>query len=81
MGTKDDLHQKFTENESSLIREVKYQADREVLEVRLAQETGEERVYFYEEVPRWAVVDFLAADSKGRYYNRNIKGEYETFSH
>lgn len=72
-------HQKFTAEESSVIREVKYNPRREVIEVRIEQQSGEERVYFYEDVPEELYFDFLAADSKGRFYNNNIKGEYTVF--
>lgn len=31
-------------------------------------------VYRYFDVPRWHYQEFLAADSKGRYFGRNIRG-------
>lgn len=33
-------------------------------------------VYRYFEVPRWQYQEFLAADSKGRYFGRNIRGHF-----
>lgn len=33
-------------------------------------------VYRYFDVPRWQYQEFLAADSKGRYFGRNIRGRF-----
>ena len=33
-------------------------------------------VYRYFDVPRWQYQEFLAADSKGRYFGRNIRGYF-----
>lgn len=69
----------FTREESSVIREAEYHPERSVLEIRIEQKDGQERVYFYEEVPEYVYVDLLASASKGRFYNSSIKGVYETF--
>lgn len=65
----------FTEDDSSFVREIGYDKDRQVLEVRIDQ-GNQERVYMYEDVPTEEFHWFLAADSLGRYYNNNIKGVY-----
>lgn len=70
---------KFTPEESSVIREAEYHPERSVLEIRIEQKEGQERVYFYQEVPEYVYVDLLASSSKGRFYNASIKGVYETF--
>jgi len=33
-------------------------------------------VYRYFDFPRWQYQEFLAADSKGRYFGRNIRGHF-----
>jgi KTSC domain len=33
-------------------------------------------VYRYFDVPRWQYQEFLAADSKGQYFGRNIRGQF-----
>lgn len=33
-------------------------------------------VYRYFDVPRWQYQEFLGADSKGRYFGRNIRGHF-----
>jgi hypothetical protein len=33
-------------------------------------------VYRYFDVPRWQYQEFLAADSKGRYFGRHIRGRF-----
>ena len=33
-------------------------------------------IYRYYEVPQWQYQEFLAADSKGRYFGRNIRGRF-----
>ena len=35
-------------------------------------------VYRYFDVPRWQYQEFLAADSKGQYFGRNIRGHFRT---
>lgn len=75
----EEYHKKDVE--SSLIKEIKYNTERNVLEVRLRQENREDRVYFYENVPKEAAIDFLNAESYGSHYNKHIKNnpEFGTF--
>lgn len=73
------LQETFDKDESSFVREVKYDLDREVLEVRLEQDNKEDRVYFYEEVPKEEFDNLVSAESKGRYFNRNIKNNFTSF--
>jgi hypothetical protein len=58
--------------ESSAIRTVGYDPDRALLEL----EFHSGRVYRYHEVPRSVYRRFMAAESKGRYFNLAIKPEY-----
>jgi hypothetical protein len=37
---------------------------------------GSGEVYRYFDVPQWQYQEFLAADSKGRYFGRNIRGRF-----
>lgn len=74
-----DYHREFSKAESSVIREAQFHPERDVLEIRIEQPNGDERVYFYEEVPEVIYIDLLSASSKGRYYNSRIKGEFDTF--
>ena len=37
-------------------------------------------VYNYQEVPASVYADFLAAESKGAFYVKNIKGQFKTDS-
>lgn len=74
-----NINERISPGESSLIRKISYNNNRKVLEIELETNDGNTRVYFYEGVPREVVIDFLAADSKGKFYNENIKGEYRSF--
>lgn len=73
------LQTEFDADESSFVREVKYDLEREVLEVRLEQDEGEDRVYFYEDVPQSEYDNLIEAESKGRYFNKQIKDNYDSF--
>lgn len=59
--------------ESSVIRAVGYDRRRRALEV----EFHGGRVYRYRDVAESVFARFLAAASKGRFFNRHILGEYE----
>jgi hypothetical protein len=63
---------KWTPVESSTFLAAAY-AERRAL-LYLLFRSGE--VYRYFEVPRWQYQEFLAADSKGRYFGRNIRGRF-----
>jgi hypothetical protein len=63
---------KWTPVESSALQAAAYVERRALL--YLLFRSGE--VYRYFEVPRWPYQEFLAADSKGRYFGRNIRGRF-----
>jgi hypothetical protein len=63
---------KWTPVESSAFQAAAY-AERRAL-LYLLFRSGE--VYRYFEVPQWQYQEFLAADSKGRYFGRNIRGRF-----
>ena len=56
--------------ESSVFWAAGYAEDNSLL--YLLFRSGE--VYRYFDVPQWQYQEFLAADSKGRYFGRNIRG-------
>ena len=58
--------------ESSVFQAAAY-AERQVL-LYLLFRSGE--VYRYFDFPRWQYQEFLAADSKGRNFGRNIRGQF-----
>jgi hypothetical protein len=59
--------------ESTTMRSVGYEPANKVLEIEF--ESGV--VYQYFEVPRKVVEGLLSAESKGRYFNREIREDYE----
>ena len=59
--------------ESTSITSVGYAAATQVLEVVFRRGT----VYRYLSVPADVFVDFVAAPSKGRYFNANVRDHYE----
>ncbi len=63
------------EVDSSVIKSVGYDRAYNTLYVQFLSNN---KVYAYKNVDSATFVDFLNADSKGRYYSRNIKGVYET---
>lgn len=68
----------FTEEESSLVREAKYDTETGFLELRLDQGSDKkDRFYFYEDVPEFVYDELLVADSHGSYFNDHIKGVYD----
>jgi hypothetical protein len=62
----------WTPVESSAFRAAAYAADQAVL--YLLFRSGE--LYRYFDVARWQYQEFLEADSKGRYFGRNIRGRF-----
>lgn len=62
-----------TKVESSVIQEIGYDKDHEVLEVLFL--SGE--LYQYEKVPHNIFVSFMTAPSYGTFYNEYIKHQYE----
>ena len=63
--------------ESSLIAKAGYDAAAQVLSIQMVNSSD---VYNYQEVPASVYADFLAAESKGAFYVKNIKGQYKTDS-
>ena len=64
---------KWTEVESSNIEAIGYDEEDESLYVRFNSKTQ----YVYYNVPDEEHQEFLDADSKGKFLNENIKGQYE----
>lgn len=62
----------WTAVESSALQAAAY-AEHQAL-LYLLFRSGE--VYRYFDVPGWQYQEFLAADSKGRYFGRNIRGRF-----
>jgi hypothetical protein len=62
----------WTSVESSALQAAAYAECQSLL--YLLFRSGE--VYRYFDVPRWQYQEFLAADSKGRYFGRNIRGRF-----
>jgi KTSC domain len=58
--------------QSSLLAGVAYDHDQAVLQLRFRGGT----VYQYFHVPRQTYQDLLQADSKGAYFNRNVRGVF-----
>lgn len=64
----------MTQVESTLIKEVGYDAATQVLTIKLV---GEEGSYEYQKVPESVYKELMAAESKGSFFAKNIKGQYE----
>ena len=62
----------WTSVQSSALQAAGY-ADGEGL-LYLLFRSGE--IYRYFDVPQWQYQEWLAADSKGRYFGRNIRGQF-----
>ena len=60
---------------SSLLDKVGYDPEAKVLAVQMNYSSD---VYLYQNVPMDIFDDLLAADSKGAYYVKHIKGKYKT---
>ncbi len=60
---------------SSLLNKVGYDAEAKVLAIRMNNSSD---TYYYQDVPQSIYDSLLAADSKGRYYVKNIKGKFKT---
>lgn len=61
--------------DSSLIAQIGYDSESEVLAVQMHNSSD---VYLYEDVPPSVHSEFLAAESKGRYFVENVKGQYSS---
>ena len=64
------------EVDSSFIHTVGYDKEKKRLEVII--DNDDERKYVYKNVSEYVYQNFLDSNSKGRYYNENIKGEYDS---
>ncbi|OGV42094.1 MAG: hypothetical protein A2X46_05880 [Lentisphaerae bacterium GWF2_57_35] len=60
--------------DSSLIKSVSYDAAVSILSVVLV---GENETYEYKNVPESVYKELMAAESKGSYFVKNIKGKYD----
>ncbi len=69
----DDVTMQSTPD-SYCFSEIGYDSDWEVLVVRF-RDSG--AVYMYSDFPESEWIQFIAADSLGRWYNANIKDHYE----
>jgi hypothetical protein len=61
--------------ESSLIAKAGYDAASQTLAIQFVNSSD---TYTYQGVPQSVYDGFLAADSKGSFYVKNIKGQYRT---
>ena len=61
--------------ESSLIAKAGYDATTQVLSIQMVNSSD---VYNYQAVPASIYADFLAAESKGAFYVKSIKGQFKT---
>ena len=62
------------EVESTLIKEAGYDEATQVLTVKFVN--GDE-IYEYKNVPKAVYDELMAAESKGSFFTKNIKGKYE----
>jgi len=58
--------------DSSLIKSIAYES--RVLTVLFTNG----KMYAYDKVPKRVFEDFCSAQSKGKYFNENIRGEYDS---
>lgn len=59
---------------SSLVAEIGYSHIHSELLVRMNNDS----LYLYSNVPKTTYTSFLSAPSKGKYFNANIKGKFQT---
>ena len=64
----------LTQVESSLIKAVGYDAATQVLTVTFVDQEG---TYEYQKVPESVYKELMAAESKGSFFAKNIKGKFE----
>ena len=57
---------------SSSLRSIGYDSDHKLLEVEFRSHA----IYVYREVPDWAIERLMAARSKGRYFEAQIRDRY-----
>lgn len=66
----------YSKAESSLIREIQYNDSEWILHVVMHNSNG----YHYQNFPPEEYDAFLMAPSKGSFYNKNVKGRYESLN-
>jgi hypothetical protein len=71
-GTREERSGRFQRVQSSTLRSVRYDCDARALDITFM--SGQ--TYRYLNVPSEVYVDFIAAGSKGEYFNRNIKDAF-----
>jgi hypothetical protein len=64
----------LTKVESSLLKQVGYDAATQVLTVTFVDQEG---TYEYQKVPESLYKELMAADSKGAFFAKNIKGKFD----
>jgi predicted secreted protein len=64
----------LTQVESSLIKEVGYDAATQVLTVTFVDQEG---AYEYQKIPESVYKELMAAESKGSFFAKNIKGKFD----
>jgi hypothetical protein len=73
-GTREERSGRFQRVQSSMVRSVRYDHDARALDITFV--SG--KTYRYLSVPLEVYVDFIDAESKGEFFNDNIK---DTFVH
>lgn len=61
--------------ESSAVSSIGYDADLQILEIEFTSGN----VYVYYEIPKILAIEFMEAESKGTFYNQNIRGLHESY--
>lgn len=64
----------FQPVESSLISRAGYDAEAQIMAVHMVENSN---IFYYKGVPQAIYDGFVAAESKGAYYNENVKGKFE----
>jgi len=65
--------------ESSQLKEVGYEPETQTLAIRFNSKSGQGSLYHYANVPQEVYDDFMAAESAGSYFHRNIKPNAEKY--
>jgi len=68
---------RYSKEESSLIESVQFDESTWTLDVHMHNKNS----YSYSDVPPEVYDEFLRSPSKGSFYNRNIKGKFESLNH
>jgi hypothetical protein len=63
----------YCASSSSVISKVTYNPGKLAVQFR-----GNPATYNYFFVPRYVFIEFAASESKGKFYNNNIKGQFRT---